>query len=540
MGTCDLIIRAGLVYDGSGGDPLEGDVAVEDGRIVAVSDLAGLKGREEVQAAGLAVTPGFINVLSWATESILEDGRCQSDVRQGVTLEVFGEGESMGPLSDALRDELRERQQGIYYDVEWTTLGEYLEHLEIRGMAPNVASFVGATTVRANVIGYEDRAPSADELERMRTLVRQAMREGALGVGASLIYAPACYAATEELVELARVAAESDGMFISHLRSEADRLLEAVDELIEIAESAGIRAEIYHLKAAGRSNWDKLDEVISRVERARAQGLAVTADMYPYTAAATGLDASMPPWVQEGGFAAWRERLGDAAIRDRVEHEMLSTDGGWENFFRAAGPEQMRLVRFRSETLRRFTGWTLLDVSRELGVSPAQAAMQLVREDDSRVETAYFFMSEENVRKQLALPWMSFASDAMAMAPEGVFLGWSPHPRAYGTFARVLGKYVRDEGVIPLTEAVRRLTSLPAGNLRLLDRGRLSPGYAADVAIFDPDAIGDTATYDNPHRYAEGMVHVLVNGTPVLLDGEPTAALPGKALRGPGWRPSGN
>lgn len=549
----DVILRGGTIYDGSGNAPVVGDVALNADTIAAVGDLGDAQGRREIDVTGLAVAPGFINMLSWATESLLIDGRSQSDIRQGVTLEVFGEGWSMGPWNEAMKQESLNDFLGQLDDstaavaaalnlapgdslhIPWTTLGEYLETLEAKGVAPNVASFIGATTVRIHELGYEDRPPTPDELERMQALVRQAMEEGALGVGSSLIYAPAFYAQTDELIALSEIAADYDGLYISHMRSEGNRLLEAVDELITIAREAKIRAEIYHLKAAGQDNWNKLDDVIDRVEAARAEGLGITADMYTYTAGATGLDAAMPPWVQEGGFEAWRTRLQDPALRPRLEREMTTPTDAWENLFLAAGAEGTLLVGFRNEKLRPLTGKTLAEVAAERGTSPAVTAMDLVVEDSSRVGTVYFLMSEENVQRQIALPWVSFDSDAGSMAPEGVFLKTNPHPRAYGNFARLLGRYVRDEQVIPLEEAIRRLTTLPAENLRIRKRGSLQPGYFADLAIFDPATIQDHATFAEPHQYATGMMHVFVNGEQVLADGEHTGALPGRVVRGPGW-----
>lgn len=533
----DVILRGGTVYDGSGGAPYVADIAIAGDRIAAIGHIDAGRGRRELDVRGLAVAPGFINMLSWATETLLIDGYAQSDLRQGVTLEVFGEGWSMGPLNDAMKRELVEQQGDLRYDIAWTTLGEYLEHLEKRGVAVNVASFVGATTVRIHVLGYENRAPTPDELERMRTLVRQAMEEGALGVGASLIYAPAFYADTSELVELCRVAAEYGGMYIVHMRSEGDRLLEALDETLRIAREAGIPTEIYHLKAAGRENWHKLPQAIAAIERARAAGLRVTADMYTYTAGATGLDASMPPWVQEGGLKQWIARLKDPAVRARVAHEMRTPSPEWENLYLKAGSaEHVLLVGFRNEMLKPLTGKSLAEVARLRGVSPEEAAMDLVIEDESRVSAVYFLMSEDNVRLQIRQPWVSFGSDAEALAPEGVFLKFNPHPRAYGNFARLLGRYVRDEKLIPLEEAIRRLTSLPADNLGLQDRGRITPGHFADLAVFDPASVQDHATYELPHRYATGVRHVFVNGVQVLENGEPTGALPGRVVRGRGWR----
>ena len=483
-----------------------------------------------------SVAPGFINMLSWATDSLILDGRSESEIRQGVTLEVFGEGSSYGPVNDRVRAFLTEQLPAEFqYDVTWNTLGEYLEHLEKRGVSTNVASFVGATTLRIHVIGFDDRPPTATELDRKRELTREAMEQGALGVGSSLIYAPAFYARTDELIELARISAAYDGMYISHLRSEGDRLLEGVEELISIARASGVRAEIYHLKAAGQANWPKLDAAIEAIERARAEGLAITADMYTYTAGATGLDAAMPPWVQEGGFAAWSTRLRDPAVRARVAAEMGAPGNGWENLFHAAGPEGMLLVSFRNPGLRRLRGRTLADVARERAKSPAETAMDLVTEDGSRVGTVYFMMSEDNVRREVRLPWVSFGSDEASQAPVPPFLEFTPHPRAYGNFARLLGKYVREEQLIPLEEAVRRLTSLPAANLALRDRGTLAPGAMADVVVFDPAAIADRATYEEPHQFATGMRHVFVNGTVVLKDGEHTGATPGRVVRGPGW-----
>ncbi len=532
----DVILRGGTIYDGSGGSPMVGDVAILADNIVAVGDIGRATAPLEIDVTGLAVAPGFINMLSWATESLIEDGRGLSDIVQGVTLEVFGEGMSMGPLNDAMKRRMVDEQGDIRFDIEWTTLGEYLEYLERKGVSPNVASFLGATTARIHEIGYEDREPTPAELDRMRALVRQAMEEGALGIGSSLIYAPAFYAKTPELIALAAEAAPFGGMYISHMRSEGNALLEAVDELITIAREAGVPAQIYHLKAAGQANWPKMDEVIARVEAARAEGLPITADMYTYTAGATGLDAAMPPWVQEGGLQAWRRRLQDPAIRRRVLQEMRTPTDAWESLYLLAGsPERVLLVAFKQDSLKYLTGRTLASVAADRGKSPEEVAMDLVVADDSRVGTVYFLMSEDNVKKQIALPWVSFDSDEAAPAPEGVFLRSNNHPRAYGNFARLLGKYVREERVIPLEEAVRRLTSLPATNLKLRRRGALEPGHFADVVVFDPQTITDHATFDQPHQLATGMVHVFVNGVHVLNDGQHTGATPGRVVRGPGW-----
>ena len=535
----DVVIRGGSILDGSGGPPLTGDVAFRGDSIVAVGRVPG-RGRTEIDARGMAVAPGFINMLSWSTESLLQDGRSQSEIRQGVTLQVFGEGWSMGPLNEAMKRRAVEEQIDIKYDVTWTTLGEYLELLERRGVSCNVASFLGATTVRIHALGYEDRAPTPTELDSMRALVRQAMEEGALGIGSSLIYAPAFYARTEELIELCKAAAPYGGMYISHMRSEGNRLLESVDELIRIAREAGVPAEIYHLKAAGAANWGKLDSVIARVERAREQGLRITADMYTYTAGATGLDAAMPPWVQEGGLPHWRRRLQDPAIRKRVAREIRTPSHDWENLLLAAGsPEKVLLVAFKQDSLKPLTGKSLAEVARLRGKSPEETAMDLVVADDSRVGAVYFLMSEENVRRQVGLPWVAFDSDEGSQAPEGVFLKSNPHPRAYGTFARLLGKYVRDEKAATLPDAVRRLTSFPAENMGLSRRGRLAPGFFADVVVFDPATIQDHATFEKPHQYSTGVRDVFVNGVQVLRNGEHTEAKPGRVVRGRGWKRPG-
>jgi len=530
----DFILRHGSIYDGNGGPPFVGDVGISNDVVLAVGDLRGARARAEIDCTGMAVAPGFINMLSWANESLLEDGRSQSDIRQGVTLEIMGEGESMGPLTPQMKKDLVAQQGDIRYDVKWTTLGKYLDHLVKRGVSCNVASFVGATTVRIHELGHADRPPTAVELKRMQALVRQAMDEGALGVASSLIYAPAFYAKTDELIALAKAAAP-DGIYISHLRSEGNSFLEAADELLRIAREARVPAQIYHLKAAGEANWPKLDAVIAKVEAARAEGLRITADMYTYSAAATGLDAAMPPWVQEGGYAEWAKRLRDPAVRQRVRREMSTPTNGWENLYLAAGSaEKVLLVGFKNPKLKPLTGKTLAAIARLRGKPPEETAMDLVIEDGSRVGVVYFLMSEENVRKQIKLPWVSFDSDAASMAPRGAFLKSNPHPRAYGNFARLLGKYVRDEKLIPLEEAVRRLTSLPAGTLRLDRRGVLKSGYFADVVVFDPAQVQDHATFDKPHQYSTGVVHVFVNGGQVLKNGEHTGAKPGRVVRGPG------
>lgn len=533
----DVIIRGGWVYDGTGKAPVVADVAIKANKIAAIGPLKDARGAEEIDAHGLAVAPGFINMLSWANESLIEDGRSQSDIRQGVTLEVMGEGESMGPLNDAMKKEMQDRQGDIKYKIEWTSLGEYLDYLTHRGISTNVASFVGAATVREYVLAYDNRAPDAAELDQMRKLVRDAMEGGALGVGSALIYAPGYYAKTDELIQLCKVASSYGGMYISHIRNEGNGLLEAIDELLRISKEANIPAEIYHLKESGKSNWGKIDAVIKKIEDAQRSGLKISADMYTYTAGATGLDASMPPWVQEGGVEKWIGRLKDPATRRRVITEMRTPTSQWENLLLAAGtPKNVLLVGFRQDSLKYLTGKTLAEVATLRHKSPEETAMDLVIDDDSRVGTIYFLMSEENVKRQIALPWVSFGSDEASLAPEGVFLKSNAHPRAYGNVARLLGKYVRDEKVIPLEEAVQRLTSFPAENLRIHDRGRLQAGFFADVVVFDPARISDPATYEKPHQYATGMVDVFVNGKQVLKNGEHTGAKPGMVVRGPGWK----
>ncbi len=534
----DVVIRGGTIYDGSGNDPLVGDLAIRGDTIAAVGTVSG-RGRAEIDAAGMAVTPGFINMLSHSEETLIQDPRSQGEIRQGVTLEVFGEG-SMGPLSEAMKQEALEQQGDIKYPIEWTTLGEYFDFLTRRGIAPNVASFVGASTVRVHVVGYQNRAPTPAELRRMQELVAQGMDDGAMGVTTALIYTPATFAKTDELIALAKVAAEAGGIYTAHIRSEANRFLEAIDETIHIASEAGIPAEIFHLKAAGKANWPKMDQAIQKIDSARAAGLEITADMYTYTAGATGLDASMPPWVQEGGLKAWIERLKDPAIRRRVAREMKTPTDQWENLYLGAGsPDQILLLGFKTDSLKPLIGKTLADVAGMRGKSPEETAMDLVIQDGTRVEVAYFLMSEDNITKQIALAWMSFGSDAGSQTPEEPFLKSNPHPRAYGNFARLLGKYVRDEKVIPLQEAIRRLTSLPAENLHLQRRGSLKPGDYADVVVFDPATIQDHATFEQPQQYATGVSQVFVNGVQVLKDREHTGALPGRIVRGPGWKGEG-
>ena len=533
----DTILRGGVIYDGSGGDPFTADLAIEGDRIVAVGGLDRATAEQEINVAGLAVAPGFINMMSWANESLIEDGRSQSNIRQGVTLEVMGEGFSMGPLSQAMKAELERQQGDIRYAIEWNSLDEYLHFLETRGISPNVASFIGAANPREYVIGQEDRPATPEELAAMQILVRQAMEQGALGVASSLIYPPGSFASTDELVALSEAAAEFDGMYASHMRDEGANMLAAVEELIDIARRADIRAEIYHIKSSGQQNWHLFDQAVDMVELARAEGLQITADVYTYPAGATGLNAAIPPWVQEGGFDASLERMSDPATRERIAQEMLQHSADWENLYLGAGtPENILLVGFKSEALKPLTGKTLAEVARMRGTDPRDTAMDLIIEDGSRVGTVYFTQSEDVVRKAVSLPWVSFNSDEASLAPEGVFLESNPHPRAYGSFARVLAKYVRDEQVITLQEAIRKLAALPAENLRLHQRGRLHAGFFADVVVFDPATVQDHATFIEPHQYATGVQHVFVNGIAVLRDGAHTGATPGRVVRGPGWR----
>jgi len=531
-----VIIRGGTIYDGSGTEPYVGDVALRGDKIVYVGKHAPGRASRVVDATGKAVSPGFINMLSWAVEPLIADGRGVSDTVQGVTLEVFGEGDSMGPLNPEMKRLSIKRQGDIKYPIRWTTLGQYLEYLQKKGVTPNVASFIGATTVRVHELGEKDVDPTPEQLLRMRALVRQAMKEGALGVGSSLIYAPATYAETPELIAITSEAGKCGGMYISHMRSEANQLLEAIDELVTISRESGAPAEIYHFKQGGQSNWKKLDAAIARVEAARAGGLRITADMYNYTAGATGLDAAMPPWVRAGGLEAWIERMKDPATRERLVKEMRTPSNDWENLMLLAGnPDRVLLIAFKNPKLKPLTGKTLAEVAKMRGKSPEETAMDLVIEDGSRVGTVYFLMSEDNVKREVALPWMSFGSDEGSEAPEGVFLKSSNHPRAYGNVARLLGHYVRDEKATSLPDAIRRLTSLPATNLGIRQRGSLKAGYYGDVVVFDPATIADHATYDKPKQLATGVDDVFVNGVQVLRAGKHTGAKPGRVVRGPGW-----
>jgi N-acyl-D-amino-acid deacylase len=533
----DLVIHGGTIYDGAGGAPYVGDVAIKGDRIVYVGKgpAPGLS-FNTIDAKGKAVSPGFVNMLSWATESLMIDGRGQSDLRQGVTLEVFGEGESMGPLTPTMKSLGEKRQGDFKYPITWTSLDQYLTMLQHKGVSMNVASFVGAATVRENELGERDIQPTPAQMTRMRGLVKKAMEDGALGVGASLIYAPANYARTPELSAMASESAKCGGVYIAHMRSEGDRLLEAVDETLRIGRESGGPVRIYHMKAAGKPNWAKEDTFIDRIEKARASGQRVSANMYTYTAGATGLDAAMPPWVQDGGLEAWIERMKDPKVRTKLLAEMRDPNPKYENLYLRAGPEGTLLLGFKNDKLKPLTGRTLASVAEERHESPEDAAIDLVIEDGSRVGVAYFLMSEDNVKRQLTLPWVSFGSDADAEEPTGVFLKSQPHPRSYGNFARVLGHYVRDEKVLTLPDAIRRLSALPSQELALKDRGMLKKGYFADVVVFDPTTIADHATYPKPQQFATGVEDVLVNGKLALKDGEPTGAATGRVVRGRAWK----
>jgi N-acyl-D-amino-acid deacylase len=533
----DVIIRNAVIFDGTGNTPFKGDIGINKDTIAFIGDLKMNKGKKEFDAKGLAISPGFVNMLSWATVSLLADGRAMSDIKQGVTLEVMGEGNSMGPLNEAMRKEELDGQGDIKYEVYWRTLGEYLTGLEKKGVSPNIASFVGATSLRIHELGYENRKPTNGELKNMQLLVKQAMNEGAMGLSSALIYAPAFYADEEEILALCQAMAPYNGLYITHMKSEGNRLEESVQSVIKLAEKAKVKAEIYHLKAAGIDNWSKMDQVITSINKARNQGIDIAANMYNYIAGATGLDAAMPPWVQEGGFGEWAKRLKDLNIRKKVIAQMKINANDWENLYASAGsPDKLLLVDFKQDSLKKYTGKTLAEVATLRGKSPEETAIDLVIQDSSRVGTVYFLMNEENVKKQIKLPWVSFGSDAGAPASEGVFLKSSTHPRAYGNFARLLGKYVRDEKVIKLEEAVRKLAALPCERLGIAQRGYLKKGYFADLVLFDPKEIADLADFQNPHQYAVGVKNVWVNGKLVLLNGEPTEERPGRFIKGPGYQ----
>jgi N-acyl-D-amino-acid deacylase len=533
--TFNVVIKNGTVYDGSGTEGQHVDLAIRGDRIVGVGDFKTAKAKMVVDAKGLAVAPGFINMLSWSTQSLIQDGRSQSEIRQGVTTEIMGEGESMGPVNDRVREYMLRTRTDIKFDIKWTTLAEYLRYLETRGVSCNVASFIGATTIREYVIGFEDKQPTPEQLEQMRELVRKEMEAGALGIGTALIYPPAFYAKTDELVELCKVAAKYRGKYISHMRSEGNQVLESFDELLRIAREAQIPAEVYHIKAAGQKNWNKIDNLLSRIEAAQKDGVNVRANMYAYTAAGTGLDACLPPWTEDGGYPALFKRLRDPATRDKIAAEVKIDSDKWENLYLAAGsPDKILLVGFKSDKLKPLTGKSLAEVAKMRGKNAIETIMDLIAEDESRIESIYFVMSEENVKKEMVKPWISFGSDEASQAPEGVFLKSNPHPRAYGNFARVLGKYVREEKVLSMPEAIRKLSGLPATNLGLDHRGFLKEGMFADVVVFDPATIADRATFEKPHQYAVGVKHVFVNGAQVIKDGEHTGAKAGRALWGPG------
>lgn len=535
-GHFDKIIRNGTIYDGHGGAPYKADIGINADTIATIGNLSAYSGKEELDASGKAVAPGFINMLSQAEESLIADGRSQSDIRQGVTLEVMGEGSSMGPVTPKMKKEMEDGEGDIKYKVTWNTLGDYLNFLEKKGVSCNVASFIGAGTVRTYVVGEDNRRATPEELVKMQGLVAQAMQEGAMGVGSSLIYPPDFFANTDELIALSQAASRYNGMYISHMRSEGNRVNEALNELITIARKANIRAEIYHMKAAGKANWGKLDSMIRQVEDARKQGLHITADMYTYLAGATGMTSAFPPSLQDGGFGKLRERLQDPKIRAQMAKAMDSNPTDWENLYYGCGsPDNVLLLSFKQDSLKKFTGKTLGEVARIRHKSPEETAMDLIVQDSTRVGVAYFLMTEANVKKQIALPWVSFCSDEGSYTDSGIFLKSAAHPRAYGNFVRVLGKYSRDEKVITLQDAIRKLAYLPATNLRLKKRGALLKGYYADIVVFDPKTVNDHATYTNPHQYATGVSDVFVNGVQVLKNGEHTGAKPGRFVKGPGY-----
>jgi N-acyl-D-amino-acid deacylase len=531
----DVIIKGGTVYDGSGAEGRVADVAIRGDRIAGVGNFENSQAKRVLDAHGLAVAPGFINMLSWSTESLIVDGRSQSEIRQGVTTEIMGEGESMGPVNDRVRDYMLKQQTDIKYDITWKTLAEYLQYLEKRGVSCNVASLIGATTIRENVIGFENKEPTPEQLDQMRELVRREMEAGALGIGTALIYPPAFYAKTEELIELCKVAAKYKGKYISHMRSEGNHLLEAFDELLRISREANIPAELYHIKAAGQKNWGKMDALLARIEAAQKEGRPIRANMYTYIAGGTGLDACLPPWTEDGGYPELLKRLRDPEIRKKIAADVKVDTDKWENLYLAAGsPDRIIVGDFTSEKLKPLTNKSLAEIARIRGKDPIETIMDLLSENEKPIGATYFLMSEENVKKEIAKPWISFGSDEASQAPEGIFLKSTPHPRAYGTFARVLGKYVREEKLVSLPEAIRRLSALPATNLELDHRGFLKTDMFADVVVFDPATITDHATFEKPAQYATGVKEVFVNGVEVLKDGEHTGAKPGRALWGPG------
>jgi len=523
--TYDILIKNGKLFDGSGKTSYAGDIAINADTIVAMGNLQHAKGIIEIDATGLAVAPGFINMLSWANESLIEDGRSQGDIRQGVTLEVMGEGHSMGPLNEKMKEEMKNDQQTISYDIQWTTLGEYLNFLENKGVSTNIASFIGNGTLRQYTMGYENRPPSDSELEKMKVLTRQAMEDGAMGMSSSLIYVPSGHASTKEIIELTKIVSEYDGMYVSHIRDEEEKLLEALEEFITITKEAKVRSEVYHFKASGNNNWRLMDKAIQLIDSARNEGLQLTTDMYMYNASSTGLNILLPSWAKEGGHEKTMELIRNKDKRQQMMNEMIFH----------VPPEKILLVGFKNDKLRNLIGKTIADVANDRKISTEEAIVDLIYEDNSRIQVIYFSMNEENIKKKLALPYMSICSDAGSYATEGVFLIQSTHPRAYGSFARLLGHYVREEKIISLEEAIYKLTTLPATNLKIKKRGALRTGFYGDLAIFDPEKIQDNATFEEPHQYATGMVHVFVNGVQVIKGGEHTGALPGRVVRGPGW-----
>jgi len=522
----DILIKNGQILDGSGEASYIGDIAINADTIAALGKIENAIGKKEIDATGLSVAPGFINMLSWANVSLIEDGRSQGDIRQGVTLEVLGEGSSMGPLNESMKTNMKNGQGDIKYDIPWTTLGEYLNHLEKKGISTNVASFVGNATLRTHTIGIEKRAPTEEEMEKMKSLLRAGMEEGAVGLSTSLIYVPSGHAQTNEIIELAEVVAEYDGMYISHIRDEEGGLLEAVNELITISEEAKLPAEIYHFKASGNANWHLLDSAITLVENAQKRGLKITTDMYMYNASSTGLNVVLPAWAKEGGHSSTMRLLENSVKRKKMMDEI--------DFH--VPPEKILFVGFRNKEMRNLIGKTLADVASERNKSPNETLVDLIYEDDSRIQVVYFSMSEENIKKKLKLPYMSICSDAGSYTNDGIFLEQSTHPRAYGSFSRLLSHFVREEKVISLEEAIYKLTTLPATNLKLKKRGSLKEGYLADVVIFDANTIKDNATFEKPHQYATGMQHVFVNGGHVLKDGEHTGTPSGRFVKGPGWK----
>ncbi|WP_341633475.1 N-acyl-D-amino-acid deacylase family protein [Sphingomonas agri] len=530
-----ILIRGGTIYDGSGGSPFVGDVALRGDKIVYVGPHATGRAARTIDASGKAVSPGFINMLSWANEDLIADPRGMSDTYQGVTLEVMGEGDSMGPWTPEMKRLEIKRQGDIKFPIRWTSLGQYLEWLTRKGITPNVTSFVGATTVRVHELGEKDVDPSPAQLLRMRALVRQAMKEGAVGVGSSLIYAPATYAETPELIALAQEAGRCGGMYISHMRDEGPKLLQAIDELVTISRNSGAPAEIYHYKQAGKDNWGKIDAAIARVNAARASGQRITADMYTYAASSTGFDAAFPTWMQDGGLEAWVKRLKDPQLRAKAIAEMKGPQGTENAKLVVDDPEKVLLVGFKQAKLKALTGKTLAQVAKMRGKSSAETAADLIVEDGTRIQVVYFSMNPDNVKREVALSWMSFGSDAGSQAPEGVFLKSSTHPRAYGNVARLLGLYVRDQHATTLQDAIRRLTALPATNLSIRERGSLKPGYYGDVVVFDPATIRDNGTFERPQQLASGVEQVFINGVQVLRNGKHTGATPGQFVRGPGW-----